>query len=353
MKIKEMQKELRKKKIDFALFLNIEFDAVEPNIFYFSGYSGSGALVIPKNKKPFLVVHEMEYEKAKKTKIKAFVRKKGKRITETILGILKKKNIRKIAIDKSFVTLNVHKAIKKTFKKAKTTDISGFCLKLREIKTKEEIKRIKEACRISDSILRKFFSNLKKFRTETEAKTFLENETKKNRCSMAFTPIVASGKNSSMPHSDENRKMSKGFCVVDFGITYKGYCSDTTRTFYIGKINKKEKEIYNFLLNVQKEVIKKIKLGVRGGYLHSEALRMLNKYKNNFTHGLGHGIGVKVHELPNLTELSKDKIQKNMVFTVEPGIYFENKFGIRIEDTVLMENKAVRLTKATKDLLIV
>ncbi len=129
MKIKEFQKELVKKGIDIALFLNIEFDVIEPNIKYFSDYFGIGALIIPKNKSPFLIVPEMEYEKAKRSKIKVYKKRKGKRLTEDLVEILKKRKIRckHIGIDKSFITLNIFSAIKKTLKRPKTTDVFGIC----------------------------------------------------------------------------------------------------------------------------------------------------------------------------------------------------------------------------------
>ena len=171
---------------------------------------------------------------------------------------------------------------------------------------------------------------------------------------LSFNPIVASGKNASMPHyAPAAKKIMKGFCVIDFGVKYKGYCSDITRTVYVGKPSKKEKEIFNMLLTIQKNAINKIKSSKKCSELYDFVNNSLGKYKSNFTHGLGHGVGVEIHELPNLTLNSKDRIKNNMVFTIEPGIYFPKRFGIRIEDTVLFKNKPIVLTKTSKDLLIV
>lgn len=354
MKIKELQDELKKNRIDFALFLNVDFDVIEPNIVYFSGYSGIGALVIPAKQAPFLVVPEMEYNKAKKTKINAFKKIKDKRLSESIFGIIKKRRIRhnKIAIDCSFINLNAHKSIKKIFKKTRTNDVSEACLKLRAIKTSEEVKKIRKACRISDKILNSCIRNFKNFKTESEAKLFLEYEAKKQGCGMAFKPIVASGNGSSTPHYDRDGKIKEGFCVIDFGVKYRGYCSDTTRTIHIGKISRKKKELYGFLLHIQEALIEKAKAGISGSELFNEAKKMLGKYQKNFNHGLGHGLGIKIHELPNITDKSQDKLQNKMIFTIEPGVYFKN-FGIRIEDTILLDKKAEVLTKIPKDLLVI
>jgi Xaa-Pro aminopeptidase len=148
-------------------------------------------------------------------------------------------------------------------------------------------------------------------------------------------------------------RLKKGFCIIDFGVKYKGYHSDITRTIYLGNPSKKEITLYNLLLKIQKELIKKIKIGERCSQLYKDTLTLLDKYSDNFTHGLGHGLGLNIHELPNLTEKSEDIFMNNMVFTIEPGIYFQNKFGIRIEDDILIKNGKIQiLTKIPKKLIV-
>ena len=356
MKINEMKRVLEDNMLDFALFYNADSTKVEPNMFYFSGYKGLGALVIPRKQKEFLIAPEMEAEKAKKSMIKKVYSMDKKRFFESISAIIKKNNIgsKKIAIDKNNFTLNAYKYFKKQFRNIKTKDISLDCLKLRQIKTNKEILILKKACNYGDKILQKAIKNFKDFRTESEVSAFLEYETKKLGLRLAFEPVVASGSNGSMPHYEpHNIKLRRGFCVIDFGVRYKGYCSDITQTIYLGKINKKEKGIYNFLLNIQKNIIKNIKINDSCNKIYKDCVKVFGRNAKYFTHGLGHGIGVEIHELPNLTLNSKDKIKENMVFTIEPGIYLPRRFGIRIEDTVLIRKKADVLTKVTKDLLIV
>ena len=356
MKIKELQSILEKKKCDFALFYNSDSAKANPNMSYFSGYKGLGALVVPKNRQPFIIAPEMEFERAKKSMIKKAYSMEKKRFFESIKNIIKKNRLKisNIAIDKNNFTLNSYRHFKKQFRKIKSKDISLECLKLRETKTEKEIQLLKKSCSYADKILQKAIKNFKSFKTESEVAAFLEYETKKLGLELSFNPIVASGSNGSMPHHEpSNVKIKKGFCVLDFGVKYKGYCSDITRTIYIGNPSKKEKEIYYLLLKIQNDCISLVKKDKKCSELYDFVNKNLGKYKNNFTHGLGHGVGVEIHEMPNLTMNSKDKIQNNMVFTIEPGIYFPKRFGIRIEDTVLFKYKTIVLTKTTKDLLII
>ena len=355
MRIKEIKSILEKNKSDFALFYNLGM-GINPNMLYFSGYSVLGALVIPKKQGPFIIAPKMEVEKAKKSMIKKVYSMDKKRFFEEMHLIIKRNGTKtkKIALDYGNFTINNYKYFKKRFKRVKTNDISLECLKLREIKTNKEIQIIKKAFNYGNKILNKTLNDFKDFKTESGVAAFLEYETKKLGLGLSFPPIVASGSNGSMPHHEpKNVKLNKGFCVIDFGIKHKGYCTDCTRTIYLGNVSKKEKDIYNLLLNIQKNIIKNIKIDNNCGKIYENCVESLGKYSKYFIHGLGHGVGVEIHELPNLTLDSKDKIKENMVFTVEPGVYFPRKFGIRIEDTILMKKKPIILTKVPKDLLIV
>lgn len=356
MKIKELQSFLKKKKSDFAFFYNSDSTKVNPNMLYFSGYNGLGALVIPVNNRPFLIVPQMEFQRAKKSMIKKIYSMEKKRFFESIYDAVKNVKLRakNIAIDKNSFTLNAYKHFKRHFKKIKAKDIAVECTKLREIKTEKEMQILRKSCSYADKIIQKLIKNFNDFKTESEAAAFLEYETKAIGLGLSFSPIVASGSNGSMPHHESsNTKIKNGFCVIDFGVKYRGYCSDITRTIYVGKPNKNEKEIYNLLLTIQKNTINEIKNNKKCSELYDFVSKHLGKYGRNFTHGLGHGVGVEIHELPNLALNSKDRIVNNTVFTIEPGIYLPKRFGIRIEDTILFKNKSIALTKTSKDLIII
>ncbi len=356
MKISEFREILKDKKADCAVLYNSDSSRTNPNLFYFSGYSGLGALVIPTKQNPFLIVPEMEFQRAKKSLVKKVYSMEKKKFFESIYKKIgrNKVKIRNIAIDKNNFTLNSFKHFKKHFKKSKIKDIAFDAIKLREIKAEKEIQYLKKSCQYADKILQKTIKNFKSFKTESEAAAFLEYESKKIGLEISFNPIVASGSNGSMPHHEpKNEEIKEGFCIVDFGVKYKGYCSDITRILYIGKPSQKDKEIYNMLLKIQKDTINQINENKKCSELYNFVNEKLDKYKKYFTHGLGHGVGVEIHEMPNLTLNSKDRIQHNMVFTIEPGIYFPRKFGIRIEDTILFKNKPIILTRTSKDLIII
>ncbi len=230
---------------------------------------------------------------------------------------------------------------------SKTTEVINM--------NKTEIKNITKSCLIASRILTKCIKNIKKFKNELEVAQFLKKEAKKNKCTLAFKPIVAIANNASIiHHKPTNRKLKKGFLILDFGVKYKGYCSDMTRTIYIGNPTKREKRLYNLVLKTQLLAIKKIKVGMKACEVYNIAVKRLGNYKKYFKHRLGHGVGKRIHESPSLGPKNKRRIKDNIILTIEPGIYFKKKFGIRIEDTVLLKNNKVKiLTKVPKKLIIV
>lgn len=346
-----------RKKVDLTLFYNVDSENFNKNMYYFSGYKGMGCLVVPKKDVPFLLVPLMEYERAKKnSKVKVYCWEKDKRLFVAVNERLRKEKIvfNSIGIVYREFCYDIYRSLRKHIKKIKIVDITEECFGLRSVKKEKEIEIIKKSCRIASDILKKCIDNFSKFKTERDVEIFLHTETIKKGCELAFPTIVASGKAGSMPHYEpKNVKLRKGFCVMDFGVKYKGYCSDITRTIYLGTPSKKERKIYNMLLSVQKKVIEKIRTGMKCDELFDSVIILLREYADNFTHGLGHGIGLNIHEAPNLKPLSKEGVENNMVFTVEPGVYFEDSFGIRIEDDILIKNgRPIVLTNVHKNLII-
>ncbi len=356
MRINLFQKELTKKNIDLTILFSLD-EKPNTNIIYFSGYSGIGLLAILKNT-AFLLVPEMEYDKAKNSvkekRIKIFKTDKKKKLLENLSLLLQrqKNHIKKVGIEESGCSVAIYKKLRKLFK-AKYCDVSGICSGLRKIKDKEEIEKISNACRITDTIFKKIVTKFK-FKEEQEIKKFIEEETIKNNCELAFPPIVASARGSGQPHYNASNKIKKGFLMLDFGVKYKGYCSDMTRMLYIGTPNKKELNDFDLVLKTclgcEEAVMKKKKFS----QLYLLSLKLLDKKAGFFTHSLGHGLGLDIHESPSLSKENKNQIEENLVFTIEPGIYFSNKYGIRIEDTLLIKNKKIEiLTKSKKELIII
>lgn len=216
------------------------------------------------------------------------------------------------------------------------------------------IANIRKACRITDKIMADVLKNFSKFKTEKEVYSFILRQIRKNKCKKAFPPVI--GYNSYKPHQKPRKtRLKKGFCFIDFGVKYKGYCSDMTRTIYIGKPSKKETAIYSLVLKAQKKAINAVKEGVECRKIDSIARNSFGKRKKYFIHATGHAIGRKVHQKPSLHPKTKTKLKANKVITVEPGLYIkEKKIGIRIEDCVLVKKRGCEiLTKTPKKLRII
>lgn len=219
-----------------------------------------------------------------------------------------------------------------------------------------KIRNVTKACEITDKIFKKLIKKLKqkRFSTELDVYNFLKKETYLNNCILAFKPIVAMQENAAeIHHKANNTKLKGGFLVVDFGVKYKDYCSDCSRTFYLGKPSKKDKDLYNLVLESQLTALKYAQPGMYAVDIDSIARTVLLEYFKNFVHGTGHGVGKKVHQAPILGPNSKSILKENQVITIEPGLYFKNKFGIRIEDTVLVKDKANVLTKTKKEMIVI
>jgi Xaa-Pro aminopeptidase len=223
------------------------------------------------------------------------------------------------------------------------------------IKTKEEILKIKKACRITDAIFEKVISDFN-FKTEGELRDFILSEIKKRGLKPSFPPIVVSGKragNEIHPQSTDN--ILSGFVIIDFGVIYEKYMSDMTRTVFVGKPSQEDEMIYNIILRGELLGIVNAKVNVSCAEVDDVVRNSLGKYKRYFIHMLGHGVGTKIHESPRLYfKLTKPKLKENMIITIEPGIYIKNKLGIRIEDTCLITTKGcIPLTHSSKDLIVI
>ncbi|MDE2031337.1 MAG: M24 family metallopeptidase [Patescibacteria group bacterium] len=226
-----------------------------------------------------------------------------------------------------------------------------------QIKTKEEILKIKKACNLTDNIFSNILQNNLKMMTELELRDFILSEIKKRGLRPSFKPIVTSGPqagNEIHPFNPTMKKLS-GFVIIDFGVVYQKYMSDMTRTIYVGTPSQKEKDTYNKLLTSQIGAIKMGKIGARCSDLDLYVREFLGKDNKYFIHTLGHGVGTRIHESPRLYfKKTRPKLKENMIITIEPGIYIKNKLGIRIEDTCLITKKrCIPLTKSPKELIVI
>lgn len=276
---------------------------------------------------------------------------------DCLRNYLKKHRIKTLYVDFDNTTLTRYNSLKKLGVKIKD---GSFDLKVsRSVKSDEEIDLIKTASEISEKVILSAINSLKEGITEIELKNKIQNDlTEFGADGEAFDTIVAFGKNSAVPHhvSDSTLLKKDSVVLIDMGATYKGYASDITRTVFFGTPTEKFAKCYDAVKTANELVIEKAKSGdlyknidwIARGYLQKEGL---DKY---FTHSLGHGLGLEIHEFPKLSPLGEANAMENVVFTVEPGVYFENEFGIRIEDTVVIKDGRIkRLTVSAKDLLTI
>lgn len=229
--------------------------------------------------------------------------------------------------------------------------------RLRMIKDADELARLAEAEHIGDMAFDHVLGLLKPGMTEIEVALALETSMRKNGAeNLSFDTIVASGVNGSMPHSVPScKELATGeFITMDFGCKYKGYCSDMTRTVFMGKADAKQREIYNTVLNAQLAALDALHAGVIGRDIDRVARDIIEAagYGEYFGHGLGHSVGLFIHEDPRLSPTEDRTIEANVIETVEPGIYIPNYGGVRIEDMVVVtETGHINFAKSPKHLI--
>jgi Xaa-Pro aminopeptidase len=351
MRIKQLQKQLKINKIDLALFW-CDGEKKNTNIEYFSNYSGIGYLIVTKSNS-FLLIPEYKQDKTKNSTVKFFIAEKKKYLIDQLAQKISKLKIKKTAIEEDKITVYRYKQIKKRIK-GRFTNISKICSSIRMIKDSNEITYLKKACEVTDNVFSKVVKKFKTFKYEDDVRNFIETEFTKQHCELSFPTIAASNTGTSFVHYERNKKIQKGFFMLDFGAKYKGYHADMTRMIYFGNPKKKELEDYELMLKTITECESTVNCKKTFGDIDKLSKKILSKKNYECPHMLGHGVGLDIHERPSVYSEDKTKIQNNIVFTIEPGIYFPDKYGIRIEDTVMIQNnKLVTLTKSNKKLTII
>jgi len=262
-----------------------------------------------------------------------------------------------VGFEENYITYATYKEYMYKYRINNFVETEGIIEKQREIKDEEEIKYISKACMITDECFDYLVEYIKKGMTEKQIADEIERFFKSHGAEgLAFDTIVASGPNSSKPHAvPTDRKIQSGDVItIDMGCKYNGYCSDMTRTIFVDNINDEVKRVYDLVLKNQIQTIGEMREGM---ICKNVAKMVVNDFEiNDYTliHSLGHGVGLDIHELPTIGTRSEVILKSNMIVTDEPGIYIPGKFGIRIEDTLVVgKSTGVSLTKSTKDYVII
>lgn len=262
-----------------------------------------------------------------------------------------------VGFEEKHVTYSQYKNIMHKYKIHNLVETEGLIQQQRVIKEDDEIEKIEKACSITDNCFSHLLNFIKKGMTEKEIALEIERYFILNGADgLAFDSIVASGPNSSMPHAvpTDRKIQSQDIITIDFGCKYKGYCSDMTRTIFVDEVKEEYKDVYNLVLKNQVLTLKEIQEGKNIRVISSMVENDFKVNKYELVHGLGHGVGLEIHEAPTVSSRNEQVLKENMVITDEPGIYITGNFGVRIEDTVqVLKNECRTLTKSSKDFIVI
>ena len=278
---------------------------------------------------------------------------------EFVRDTLKGFDVKTVGFEDKVVTVDLFNWYKKVFgEEIALSPIGGLLEIQRTVKTEYELDMIKKAQSIGDAAFEHILGFITPDRTETEIAVELEYFMKRLGASgTSFSTICVSGAASALPHGEpKSRKLERGFLTMDFGCIYNGYCSDMTRTIVIGSADEEMKRVYDTVLRAQCAVLEAIDWHSNCAEMDKIARDIIDNagYKGKFGHSLGHGVGLYIHEKPGLNSGNTGTVLENgHVVTVEPGIYLEGQYGVRIEDMVIIHgNRAENITKSRKDLII-
>lgn len=327
---------------------------------YFTGMKSSDGTLVVFRDCAYLIIDSRYYEKASK------IVKGCKVLLQVDLylqlnKLIAKHSAGKVSVDFSKLTVEELKSMQKML--SCEIDYSGSlasCIKaIRAVKRQEEIDCMIAAQRIAEKGLEYMLEFIKPGRTEREIQLELDFYMLSHGAeALSFDTIALSGANTSMPHGvPSDKKVAAGeFVLMDFGAVVEGYHSDMTRTVCVGEPDEEMQKVYDVVLRAQLEGIRNVKAGIKASDLDGIARKIITDagYGKCFGHSLGHGVGMDIHETPFASPKSKDMLEENMIVTVEPGIYIPDRFGVRIEDFVIVkQNGCVNMTEAPKELICI
>lgn len=348
------------------LFELIKADAVliisEKNRMYFTGFASTfGYLVLMRGNKNIFITDPRYYEMAQslvRDGVEVVQIANGGAITDTLTEIFLQNNIAIVGYEDTELTVQQFTSLKHSLSGIKLVAVGNEICYVRSFKTETEIEYIKKAQSITDAAFTEILKVIKPGISERDVQVELEYLMAKNGAEgLAFDTIIASGINSSKPHAHPTDKLieSGDPVTMDFGARYHGYCSDMTRTVFVGQPSEELHKIYNVVLLAQKMGINNAYCGMGGRELDSFCREVIksNGYEKYFIHSTGHSLGIDIHETPSASARSTDTLNAKQFITCEPGIYIPGVGGVRIEDLLLVEEDGITdLTTSDKNIII-
>ncbi|QLH08088.1 M24 family metallopeptidase [Candidatus Nitrosotenuis sp. DW1] len=352
--------ERRKRLLKYAHGLDCDvLVSFEPeNLYYMTGFWGEAIGILEKNGQTTIISPELEVGRAEEESVdcKVITAERGVGLISSLAS--KVKNSKVCTDCQNYPTME---SLKKSISSIKYSTDPFY--RAREVKDSKEITILKKASQIIDEMYELCVKKIKTGLRESELQSILmsfamEREMFSTGYRSTLNPlIIAGGPNGALPHAQvTRRKFARGdMIVVDLTLRYKGYVSDATRTFGLGTISDNAKEVYEIVKESQRVGLKNVRIGASCKSIDDACRNYIDKknYGQYFIHSTGHGIGLEVHEFPTISQKSQTILQKDMAITVEPGIYIPKKFGVRIEDSVIVKDRPMVLHKFTKDLVII
>lgn len=343
---------LPKENLDFLLVTFL------PHVRYLSGYSGTNGMILLWAKSSIFFTDfrykEQAKQQVKNMKVQVVQRDLFSGLSNEAL--LRGKRI-KLGFEANHLSCQVYRRLKSLLPDCLLVSTEGIVETLTVRKDKGEIGKIRKAVRITDRVFSEILDFIKPGVKELDIAAELEYRMKKHGSSAPyFETIVASGKRAALPHGvASSKRIKKGeFVTMDFGAVFDGYTADMTRTVVVGKASKKQKQLYNLVLKAQRRAISRARSRMKACNLDKTARDVIKRagYGKYFGHGLGHGIGLLVHDNPAVNPTNQLRLEPGMVITIEPGVYIPNWGGVRIEDDILITQRGCQnLTKSEKGLI--
>lgn len=289
-----------------------------------------------------------------------------KGLIKHLIEIVNEEKIQIMGFEGDDLKVNELQKMKTFLTNVELISLEKLIIKIREIKDEEEISNLRTACKIADQCLEEIVKTIKPGTSEKEIAFRIEFWLKEKGYDLSFYPIIAIDKNSAVPHygtraGNDEKVKKNSIILIDYGAKFEDYHSDTTRMIFVGKPTSEMINTYKILLNAQEKTIERLKTDNNPVSVDQFCRQQLTSHyslatnHSSYSHSTGHGVGLRIHEFPKISFTSTDVLLLNQVVTIEPGVYINNKWGMRIEDTVLIKEKGEIevLTKFSKKLLII
>ena len=319
---------------------------------YLTGFTGSNGAVALAGERAVLVTDGRYTAQARSEARGVRVVVDKKPAAGVACAWLEQQHVKRCGFDGMHTTVAaldaMRKAVSGKVRHGMFRDVGAVVARLREVKDKDEIAAMRKAAALGSELYEGMLEYLRPGLTELEVAAELEHRARLGGAErMSFETIVASGERSAMPHgrATNERLPKRGFVTLDFGVVLGGYCSDMTRTVHLGSAMESEWEVYDSVLEAQTAAVAKVAPGVTAGEVDEAARSVLRRVKLDkyFSHSTGHGVGLEIHEGPRIASKQEQVLEEGMVITIEPGVYMPGRFGLRIEDMVLVTAKGAEI----------